>query len=136
MENVWQSEKIAHNASKRRPIQSEAGEGEGAVQFSRVCDVNAERHVVLAKESQLATSRVIVKVGNGWRIRAAGRQIRSKCPACALTVAERIARYREQSKGRWRGNAHTTRAARPHSELVLGSVRVEVQNDAAVVTRC
>jgi len=102
----------------------------------RICCVHTERHVVLAKERQLATFRVIVEVCYRGRIRAAGRHVWRKRPACALTVADRIAGHCDQPKGWGRGNPHTTGAPRPHPQLVLGSVRVEIQNDAAVVTRC
>ena len=100
----------------------------------RAGGVETERHVVLTEESQLATFRVVVEVRHGRRIRAARRHIRYERPVCALTVADRIARYREQPKRGWRGNPHATRAPGPHSQLVLGSVRVKVQDDAAVVT--
>src|SRR5207249_1088165 len=101
----------------------------------RVCGVDTERHVILAKESQLATFCVIVEVRNGWRIGAARRHIWSERPAYALIVAHRIAGYREQPKRCWRRNPRTTGATWPHPQLVLRSVSVEVQNHSTVITQ-
>jgi len=117
-------------------IHERAGKVRSAAQFTLwVCDIDTERHVILAKESQLATSRVIVEVGHGWRIGAARRHIRSKRPAYALIAADRIASYREQPKRRWRQNAHTTGATGTHPQFVLRSIGVKVQNNSTVITR-
>ena len=106
-----------------------------SIPFSGRRYINAERHVILAEESQLAASGVVVKVGDSWRIRGARRRIGSKRPAYALIVADRIASHRERSKGCGCRDSHTAGATGPHSQFVLRSVRVEVQDHPTVITR-